>query len=283
MAVDGQITETVKWACNIDPAAKWGDVNYGVIGMIKASDKKLSMDYTTAVFAMQPNRTTLLQPTKPDAEMLIFDVQDHINQKMLANIIKQDLHDFNSEANQLTEEAQKVQIQRSKCAQAAAWKCMSNKNVRVMPDKLIPSQEQTISVLLSHTDNDPFNKPTVIKVMLIPEMATDAKMEIKYRYTTGQEPNIDYGARLITVNRRQFPVPEEDSDFRFGIFKEQIERWITCVATHKKADKNTFKQLKYTWETTKPLFEGCVWNQFQKDFILNRYSAKETQAIQSYR
>ena len=267
------------------------------------------MDYTTAIFAMQPNRTTLLQATKVDPESLIFDVQDHIDPKMLANIIRKDLQDFNPEAKEMAEDSRKVQLQRSKCNQAAAWPCLEDKNIKSMPDKLIPSQDQTISVLLNHPNNDPFNKPTVIKVMLIRETATDAKggfqieiitgeatpnikkkqfenhnkMEIKYHYTTGTEPELDYNSRMVTINRRQFPVPEGENDFRFGIFMEQIDRWVTCVATHKKADKNTFKTLKYNWETTKPLFEGCVWNQFQKDFILNRYSAKESQIIQSYR
>ena len=36
---DGNAQEQVQWACNVDPTAKWGDINYGAIAMIKASNK----------------------------------------------------------------------------------------------------------------------------------------------------------------------------------------------------------------------------------------------------
>ena len=39
LEADGRIADQVKWACNIDPMAKWGEVNYGIIAMIKNSNK----------------------------------------------------------------------------------------------------------------------------------------------------------------------------------------------------------------------------------------------------
>ena len=112
------------------------------------------MEYTTAVFAMQPNRTTFLQAAKPETDYMIFDVQDHLDTRMLANMIKRDLKNFDSNAKPLAEESEKVQIQRSKCKQAAAWPCMANKNIRSMPDQLIPSQKQTMAVLLRRVSQE---------------------------------------------------------------------------------------------------------------------------------
>lgn len=139
-------------------------------------------------------------------------------------------------------------------------------------------------MLLNHKLNDPFNKPTVIKVFLVPEALIPSRIEIDYRYATPDadaENGYKYHTRMMTLNRNQFPMPTQENDFRFGIFNAAIERWMESVATHKKADKNTFTRLEYKWETTKPLFDGCVWNQFSKDFIKHRYNAKEIHVLKS--
>ena len=147
---------------------------------------------------------------------------------------------------------------------------------------MIPSDELTITVLINHPDNDPFNKPTVIKVILVPESLIPSKIEIDYRYATPDTENgFKYHARAVNLQRNQFPLPTTENDFRFGIHNTAIDRWIESVATHKRADKNTFTQLEYKWETTEPLFGGCVWNQFSKDFIKHRYNAKEIHILRS--
>ena len=109
-------------------------------------------------------------------------------------------------------------------------------------------------------------------------------MEIDYRYAipTGPE-TYSYHSKIMELNRKQFPIPTQENDFRFGIFDVAIDRWLDGVAAHKKADKNAFNRIKYKWETTKPLFEECTWNQFSKDFIRNRYNAKEIQVLKSFK
>ena len=109
-----------------------------------------------------------------------------------------------------------------------------------------------------------------------------ANIDIDYRYAIPDDDNkLHYHTRMLQLNRNQFPLPKVDNDFRFGIFTVAIDRWLECVATHKKADKNTFNKIEYKWETTKPLFEGCTWNQFSKDFIKHRYNAKEIHVLRS--
>jgi len=143
--------------------------------------------------------------------------------------------------------------------------------------------EQTVSVLLNHPDNDPYNKPTVIKVMLIPESSADRIMEIDYRYAVENNGELEYGRRTLKLDRSQFPLPTPENDFRFGIFQAPFQRWNECVATLKKADKNAFNPISYQWETPTPLFPNQAWNQFQIDFIRSRYSAKESNVIKSYK
>ena len=109
-----------------------------------------------------------------------------------------------------------------------------------------------------------------------------ASIDIFYRYAIPDEENkLQYLNRRLQLSRNQFPVPTTENDFRFGIFETAVDRWLDCVATHKKADKNTFVKIEYKWETSKPLFEGCTWNQFSKDFIKHRYNAKEIHVLRS--
>ena len=89
LATDGTVEDATKWACNVDPSATWGEITYGALAMVRNSDKALSMQYTTAAFALQPNRTTLLQPSKQNPESLIFDVKDHMDeQEYVLNLLK---------------------------------------------------------------------------------------------------------------------------------------------------------------------------------------------------
>ena len=201
---------------------------------------------------------------------------------MLANKVEQDLFEFNSQAKQLARDSRKVQMKRSKCAQVAKLQGLANRNISAINANMIPSDDQTITVLLNHPANDPFNKPTVIKVILVPEALIPSKIEIDYRYAIPDPENgLKYHTRMLNLHRNQFPIPTTENDFRFGIFDASIDRWLDSVATHKKADKLTFARIEYKWETTKPLFEGCVWNQFSKDFIKHRYNAKEIHVLRS--
>ena len=151
------------------------------------------------------------------------------------------------------------------------------------PKTLIKIFLHQVKVLLNHPENDPYNKPTVIKVMLVPEMSADRTMELEYRYAVEVNGELEYKTRMIKLNRSQFPIPTKENDFRFGIFPGTFQRWNDCVATLKKADKYAFNRIKYEWETPVPLFDGMDWNQFQKDFIRSRYSAKESIIMKSYK
>ena len=203
---------------------------------------------------------------------------------MLANKVTQDLFEFDPNAKQLAKASRKVQMRRSKCAKAAYMSGLANRNISAMNADMIPSEDQTISTLLNHPTNDPFNKPSVIKVILVPEALIPAKLEIDYRYAIPQsDGGYNYRNRTLELNRNQFPIPTKENDFRFGIHETTINRWLKSVATHKKADKNTFEAIEYQWETTKPLFEGCSWNQFSKDFIRHRYNAKEIHVLKSFK
>ena len=122
-----------------------------------------------------------------------------------------------------------------------------------------------------------------IKIILLPENVVEREMEFTYRYLIEKDGKSDYQGRTLKINRAQFPVPTEENDFRYGIFKAQFERWNESVATLKKADKHAFAPIRYSWDTTKPLFPGMTYNQFSKDFILARYNAKESQSLKSYK
>ena len=119
--------------------------------------------------------------------------------------------------------------------------------------------------------------------MLVPEESADRILEVDYRYAIENDGVLDYNSRTIKINRSQFPLPTQENDFRFGIFDAPFERWNSCVATLKKADKLAFNPMKYQWETPIPLFESQTWNQFQRDFIRSRYSAKESTTLKSYK
>ena len=108
-------------------------------------------------------------------------------------------------------------------------------------------------------------------------------MEFTYRYYVDNNGTPDYKNRILNIRRSQFPLPSEENDSRYGIFQAQFERWNESVATLRKADKNAFAPIKYSWNTTKPLFKGMTYNQFSKDFILARYNAKESQLLKSYK
>ena len=119
--------------------------------------------------------------------------------------------------------------------------------------------------------------------MLVPESSADKFMEIDHRYALEVNGEREYKTKSLKIDRADFPLPTEENDFRFGIFKAPFERWNECVATLKKADQEAFNCIKYQWNTPVPLFEGQTWNQFQRDFIRSRYSAKESTIIKSYK
>ena len=108
----------------------------------------------------------------------------------------------------------------------------------------------------------------------------NSNKQFRYAIPTGPD-TFSYHSRTLELNRFQFPTPTRENDFRFGIFEIQIDRWLDSVAAHQKADKHTFTRIQYKWETTIPLFEGCTWNQFSRDFIKHRYNAKEIQVLKS--
>lgn len=201
---------------------------------------------------------------------------------VLEQKVTQHLYDFNPDAKQLARDTRKLQLQRARCLDAKNWPCMAGRNV-IANASLVPSMDQTCSVLLNHPDNDPYNRPTVIKVLLVPEMFANKQIDIDYRYAVEVNGELQYPYHNVKINRASFPLPTRENDFRYGMFQAHFERWNESVATLTKADKKAFNKIQYKWETTVALFEGQDWNQFQKDFIRSRYSARESQMIKSYK
>ena len=91
---------------------------------------------------------------------MIFEARDHIVPEMLAGKFEQDLHDFDPKAKLMAPSTRKLQMQRSKVLQTAGLPCMRERGIKAMPPNLIPSMDQTITMLLNHPQNDPYNKPT---------------------------------------------------------------------------------------------------------------------------
>ena len=152
-----------------------------------------------------------------------------------------------------------------------------------MEASLIPKQEQPVTLILNHTKNDPFNKPSVIKVYLLPEEFNPSQMELDYRYFLQDDDNKAYHTRTLVVNRNAFPKPTKENDIRFAIHPATFQRFKVSLENFKKADKNAFLTPTYKWEKTIPLFDECAWNQFALDSINNRHLANELLALRSYR
>ena len=74
---------------------------------------------------------------------------------------------------------------------------MANRNIKTISPGLVPSSEQTVSVLLNMPDNDPFNKPTTIHILIIPELSADRIMEIDYRYALETNGELEYKSRRL--------------------------------------------------------------------------------------
>ena len=72
---------------------------------------------------------------------------------------------------------------------------MKNRNIKSISPGLVPAHDQTVSVLLNIPDNDPFNKPTILHVLIIPELSADRNMEIDYRYAVETNGELEYGLR----------------------------------------------------------------------------------------
>ena len=79
---------------------------------------------------------------------------------MLASKFEQDLYNFDPKAKLMAPSTRKLQMQRSKVLQIAGLQCMRERGIKAMPPNLIPSMDQTITMMLNHPGNDPYNKPT---------------------------------------------------------------------------------------------------------------------------
>ena len=119
--------------------------------------------------------------------------------------------------------------------------------------------------------------------MIVPEEFMPAQMDLDYRYAVEENGKMTYKTRVMEVLRSSFPLPTEENDCRFGIDPKEFKAFQESLAKLKKADKNAFAKLEYQWAKTEPLFEGCAWNQFAIDAILNRAAATELNALTSYR
>lgn len=61
VGTDGISSEEVQWQVLVDPTATWQQTIYAILAMIRKSKKDLPIEYTNAVFMIEPNRTSLLQ------------------------------------------------------------------------------------------------------------------------------------------------------------------------------------------------------------------------------
>ena len=190
---------------------------------------------------------------------------------------------FNPEALPLAKDSKMINLERSKCAEAATWPPMINRNCKAMDPSLVPKPNHTIPVILNHQNNDPYNRPSIIKVMIVPEDFMPEIMDLDYRYAIKNNGSLSYKTRIMEVKRKDFDLPTEENDFRFGIDPKEFQYFQDCLAKLKKADKQAFNKLEYKWAKTEPLFDGCKWNQFALDAILHRHSANEVHALTSYR
>ena len=156
----------VKWPIYANMDTTWKRLTYSIMATIKKAKKDLPIDYTTAIFALQPNKTNPLQEefinyknennhlqysitqikaNKENPEGFIFDVKDHIDPQMLANKVEQDLFEYNPQAKQLARDSRKVQMKRSRCVQAAQLRGLAQRNISALNANMVPSDDQTIT------------------------------------------------------------------------------------------------------------------------------------------
>ena len=64
---------------------------------------------------------------------------------MLANKVEQDLFTFNPKAKQLAKDSRKVQLKRSKCAEAGKLRGLAERNISAIHANMVPSDDQTIT------------------------------------------------------------------------------------------------------------------------------------------
>ena len=117
----------------------------------------------------------------------------------------------------LNKDAKMINLERSKCAEAATWSCMVDRNCKAMNPSLVPKPDHTIPVILNQPNNDPFNRPSIIKVMIVPEEFMLPTMDLDYRYATQKDGKTTYHTKVMEVHRSSFKLPTEECDNRFGI------------------------------------------------------------------
>ena len=61
MGKDGSPIETVKWSIFANMDTTWAKLTYSILAAIKKANNDLPIDYTTAIFALQPNKVNPLQ------------------------------------------------------------------------------------------------------------------------------------------------------------------------------------------------------------------------------
>ena len=52
-------SKKVTWPCEAHPESTWGEVLYAATTMLRNNEKKLPIDLTNAIFALEPNKSTL--------------------------------------------------------------------------------------------------------------------------------------------------------------------------------------------------------------------------------
>ena len=75
MGPKGETIDTVKWSLLVHMAATVKKVTYGILAAIKKAKKDLPIEYTTAVFMLQPNKTNSLQDRYLDKIIYIHNLK----------------------------------------------------------------------------------------------------------------------------------------------------------------------------------------------------------------
>ena len=88
---NGKTFDQTSWSIQVDSTTTWAQVIYSTLTMIKECDRKIPINYTTAVFALQPNKQVHVTKSGEIPLSRIFMVKDHINTEQLAEKATVDL------------------------------------------------------------------------------------------------------------------------------------------------------------------------------------------------
>ena len=88
---NGKTFDETMWSIQVDTNTTWTQVMYSTLTMVKECDRKIPINYTTAVVAICPNKQKHLLKSGEVPLSRIFMVKDHMNTEQLAEQVTTDL------------------------------------------------------------------------------------------------------------------------------------------------------------------------------------------------